>query len=171
MAIGSYAIGAAPVGAAHRRIIIVPVPLQVVGVDRLLASFAKQRIMNLAEPFAPIEVGEIDYFVFDFTCEVGNEDIVTVYWSCRLTPFSIGADPAAGSRVPAGPQLPAHAVYQRSCDGSLTQRTGYFGIAPVGPMPASAAGATYIIGAMAYLSGGTRRIALNSTVQCVLPGQ
>jgi hypothetical protein len=37
-------------------------------------------------------------------------------------------------------------------------------------MPVSAAGATYMIGAMAYMTGGIRKIALNASMECVLPG-
>jgi hypothetical protein len=38
-------------------------------------------------------------------------------------------------------------------------------------MPPSAAGANYIIDAIAYLSADGVTLADNSTVQCVLPGQ
>ena len=126
--------------------------------------------MRLAEEFDPIEVGEIDYFAFDFTADVGSEDIVAVEFSCRLTPFSAGVDPAPQSRIWGGLWPAAHTLDVRSIDGSIRQREGFFAVAAVGPMPASAAGATYILGATAYLSGGVRRISLNSTVQCVLSG-
>jgi hypothetical protein len=127
--------------------------------------------MKLAEEFDPIEVGEVDYFAFDFTADVGTEDIVAVEFSCRLTPFTAGADPAPQTRIWRGLWPPAHTLEIRTPDGSIRQKTGYFAVAAVGPMPASAAGATYIIGATAYLSGGVRKISLNSTLQCVLSGQ
>lgn len=127
--------------------------------------------MKLAKSFTEIEVGEVDAFAFDFTRDVGDEDIVVCQWSCRLAPFSQGADPNPESRVPSGALPPQHTLPFRADDGSLQYKTGFFAVAMVGPMPASAAGATYILEAVAFLSGGTRQIALNSTVQCVLPGQ
>jgi hypothetical protein len=127
--------------------------------------------MKLDKPFTAIEVGEIDNFAFDFTRDVGDEDIVTCQWSCRLAPFSQGTDLNPEMRVPSGPLLPQHTLPFRADDGSLQYKKGFFAVAPVGPMPASAVGATYILEAVAFLSGGTRQIALNSTLQCVLPGQ
>jgi hypothetical protein len=127
--------------------------------------------MKLDKPFTAIEVGEIDNFAFDFTRDVGDEDIVACQWSCRLAPFSQGADMNPETRVPSGPLPPQHTLPFRADDGSLQYKSGFFAVASVGPMPASAAGATYILEAVAFLSGGTRQIALNSTLQCVLPGQ
>jgi hypothetical protein len=127
--------------------------------------------VKIDKSFTPIEVGEIDNFAFDFTRDVGDEDIVACQWSCRLAPFSQGADLNPEMRVPSGRLPPQYKLPYRADDGSLQYKSGFFAVAPVGPMPASAAGATYILGVVAFLSGGTRQIALNANVQCVLPGQ
>lgn len=127
--------------------------------------------MKIVPPFDPIEVGEIDSFAFDFTRDVGNEDIVSVQWSCQLWPYSSGSDPAPQNRVPAGLQQPQHQLTKRDATGNLMSLTGFFAVAAVGPMPVSAAGATYILEATAYLSGGVRQIKLNALLPCVMPGQ
>jgi hypothetical protein len=54
-------------------------------------------------------------------------------------------------------------------DGALQTRTGFFSIAAIGSMPATAAGGTYILEATADLSDG-RVLKLNSTVLCKPPG-
>lgn len=126
--------------------------------------------MKVVPAFDPIEVGEIDSFAFDFTQDVGAEDIVSVAWSCRLWPYSTGVDPAPQKRVPAGLQSPQHSLSRRDANGNLVNVTGFFAIAAVGPMPVSAAGATYILEATAYLSGGVRQLKLNALLPCVLPG-
>jgi len=51
----------------------------------------------------------------------------------------------------------------------LQTRTGFFSIASIGGMPASAAGGTYILEASATLSDG-RVLKLNAAVLCKSPG-
>ena len=129
--------------------------------------------MRLLTPVDPLEVGEIDTFLFDFTPDVGASFMLPPVpgqpsVTCRLTPFSPGSDPDPQSRV-ANDRIST--IYQiRGPDDSIQTKVGAFALADIGPLPASAAGATYILDAVAVLSDG-RRIALNSTVQCVLPGQ
>ena len=127
--------------------------------------------MKLDRQFTAIDVGEIDTFAFDFTRDVGDEDIVACQWSCRLAPFSKGADPNPETRVPTGMLPPQHKLPFRADDGSLQYKSGFFAVAPVGPMPASAAGGTYILKAVAFLSGGIREISLWTYLPCDLPGQ
>lgn len=126
--------------------------------------------MRLSKPFDPIEVGEVDIFAFDFTLDVGGADIVSSQWTCRPAPFSAVADPVANTRIVVNGNGAQRAVQSRAADGSLQTKNGYFGVAQLGPLPASVAGATYILDCVAFLTDG-RQIALNSTVQCVLPGQ
>lgn len=124
--------------------------------------------MRINTPFAPIEVGETDCFVFDFTPDVGAASIASTNWSCTLGTYETAIDPAPQSRVlSAAPQT---AIQVRSLmDGSLQTRMGAFSVAYIGGMPVSAAGGTYILEATANLSDG-RVLKLNSTVQCKLPG-
>src|SRR5262249_23517050 len=120
--------------------------------------------MRLATPFDPIEVGEIDNFAFDFTADMGAATMVSTSWTCALAPFQTVTDPAPQSRVLS---VSAQTTIQlRSpADGSLLTRTGFFSIALIGGMPATAAGGTYILEATVVLSDG-RVLKLNSAVLC-----
>ena len=124
--------------------------------------------MRIATPFAPIEIGEADYFAFDFMADMGAATIVSTSWNCALGPYETAIDPTPQSRVfSVSPQT---AIQVRSpTDGSLQTRTGAFSVALIGGMPASAAGGNYVLEATANLSDG-RVLKLNSTVQCKLPG-
>jgi hypothetical protein len=124
--------------------------------------------MRVATPFDPIEVGELDYFVFDFTPDMGAATIVSTSWTCALGPYETAVDPAPQSRIlSASPQT---ALQLRSpMDGSLQTRAGSFSVSWIGGMPVSAGGGTYILEATANLSDG-RVLKLNATVQCKLPG-
>ena len=121
--------------------------------------------MRLAMAFDPIEVGEVDNFAFDFTADVGAATIASTNWTCALAPYQTETDPAPQTRI-----LSASAqtlIQIRSpLDGSVQNITGFFSVASVGGMPASAIGGTYILEATADLTDG-RSLKLNSTVQCV----
>jgi hypothetical protein len=124
--------------------------------------------MRLVTPFDPIEVGEFDNFAFDFAADVGAATIVATSWTCQLSGFAAASDPAPQSRIVAA--APQTEIAVRSpVDGSLSQKTGFFSVALIGGMPASAAGGTYVLEATVVLSDG-RTLKLNSTVQCKLPG-
>jgi hypothetical protein len=124
--------------------------------------------MRLPTPFDPIEVGEIDNFVFDFTADMGAATIKSTSWTCALAPYQTATDPAPQSRVLS--VSPQTAIQIRSpIDGSLQMRLGFFSVALIGGMPISAAGGTYILEATANLSDG-RVLNLDATVQCKLPG-
>jgi hypothetical protein len=124
--------------------------------------------MRIATPFDPIEIGEIDNFVFDFTADVGAATIVSTAWTCTLTPYQTAVDPAPQSRVLAVSVQTATQVCS-PVDRSLQIRTGAFSVGSVGGMPISAAGGTYILEATANLSDG-RILTLNATVLCTPPG-
>ena len=123
--------------------------------------------MRLAEAFDPIELGEIDNFAFDFTADMGAATMVSTSWTCALAPFQTATDPAPQSRVLSVSAQTA--IQLRTPDGSLQTRTGFFSVATVGGMPATAAGATYILEASAALSDG-RVLKLNAAVLCKPPG-
>jgi hypothetical protein len=120
-------------------------------------------------PFDPIEVGEVDNFVFDFTADMGAASIVSTSWSCQLAPYQPQTyDPAPEARVLA--VAAQNAIQVRTADdGLLKTKTGFFSVASIGGMPISASGAIYVLEATANLSDG-RVLKLNSTVLCKLPG-
>src|SRR5580704_5827362 len=99
--------------------------------------------MRIATPFAPIEIGEADYFAFDFMADVGAATIVSTSWNCALGPYETAIDPTPQSRVFSVSRQTA--IQLRSpMDGSLQTRTGAFSVALIGGMPASAAGGNYV---------------------------
>jgi len=124
--------------------------------------------MRLATPFDPIEVGEIDNFVFDFTADMGAATMVSTSWTCALAPFQTVTDPMPQSRVLSVSTQTAIQL-RAPADRSLQTLTGFFSVASIGGMPISAAGGTYILEATAALSDG-RVLKLNSTVLCKPPG-
>lgn len=124
--------------------------------------------MRIATPFAPIEVGEVDNFVFDFTADMGAATIASTTWTCTLAPYQTAVDPAPQSRVLS--VSPQTTIQVRSpLDGALQLRTGAFSVALIGGMPMSAAGGTYVLEATVNLSDG-RVLMLNATVLCEPPG-
>lgn len=124
--------------------------------------------MRIATPFEPIEVGEVDYFAFDFTPDVGAATLISTSWSCTLSSYETAIDPAPQSRVLSVSAQTAIQV-RSLLDDSLQTRTGMFSVGLIGGMPLSAAGGTYILEATADLSDG-RVLKLNATVQCRSPG-
>ena len=124
--------------------------------------------MRIVTPFDPIEIAEIDNFVFDFTADVGAATIVSTAWTCTLAPYQTAIDPAPQSRVLAVSVQTAIQVCS-PLDRSLQIRTGVFSVGSVVGMPMSAAGGTYILEATANLSDG-RVLKLSATVLCKAPG-
>jgi hypothetical protein len=125
-------------------------------------------LMRIVTPFAPIEVGEIDYFAFDFTPDVGAATIASTNWTCTLSPYETAIDPTPQSRILSVSTQTALQV-RSPIDGSVQTRTGAFSVGLIGNIPISAAGGTYILEATANLSDG-RVLKLNAAVQCKLPG-
>jgi hypothetical protein len=124
--------------------------------------------MRIATSFDPIEVGEVDYFAFDFTPDVGAATIVSTSWTYALSSYETAVDPAPQSHILS--VSPQTAIQMRSpLDDSLQTRMGAFSVGLVGGMPVSAAGGIYILEATADLSDG-RVLKLNATVQCKLQG-
>lgn len=124
--------------------------------------------MRIATPFDPVEVGEIDNFAFDFTADVAGAEIRSTDWTCTLAPYQTATDPTPQSRILSVSTQTAILV-RSPVDGSLQTRAGCFSVASIGGMPASAAGATYILEATANLSDG-RTLKLNAMVQCRTSG-
>jgi hypothetical protein len=124
--------------------------------------------MRLPMPFDPIEVGEVDNFAFDFAADVGAATITSTSWTCTMAPYQTATDPSPQSRVLS--TAVATMVQIRSpLNGSLQVKTGFFSVASIGNIPASAVGGTYIIESTAVLSDG-RILKLNSTLLCTPPG-
>jgi hypothetical protein len=123
--------------------------------------------MRLPMAFDPIEVGEIDNFAFDFTADVGGSTIAFTNWTCALAPYQTATDPTPQSRILSASTQTMIQI-RSPLDGSLQTMTGFFSVASVGGMPASAVGGTYVLEATANLSDG-RVLKLNSTVLCAEP--
>lgn len=126
-------------------------------------------VMRIATPFDPIEVGETDIFVFDFTADVGGATILSTIWTCVLAPYQTASDSAPQSRVMAVSAKTAIQM-RSSVDGSLQTREGAFSVGLIGGMPLTSVGGIYILEATANLSD-SRVLKLNATVQCKLSGQ
>jgi hypothetical protein len=124
--------------------------------------------MRVPTAFDPIEVGEIDTFAFDFTADVGAASIVSTAWTCTLAPHQTAIDPSPQARV-LGSSAQTSIMARSPLDGSLEMKSGFFSVASIGGMPASAAGATYVLEATVNLSDG-RVLKLNSSILCVQPG-
>jgi hypothetical protein len=123
--------------------------------------------MRLPAPFDPIRINEIDNFAMDFTADMGAALIVSTNWSCALAPYQTATDPTPQARVLTA--APETMIQVRSpLDGSLQSKTGFFSVALIGGMPASAVGGTYILEATVNLSDG-RELKLSSTVLCAPP--
>ncbi len=123
--------------------------------------------MRLPMAFDPIEAGEIDNFAFDFSADVGAATIASTNWTCALAPFQTATDPTPQFRILSS-SAPTMIQVRSPLDGSLQTLTGFFSVASVGGMPASAVGGTYVLEATANLSDG-RILKLNSTVLCAPP--
>lgn len=124
--------------------------------------------MRLPTPFDPIEVGEVDNFAFDFTADVGAATIASTSWTCTMAPYQTATDPSPQSRV-LSTAVTTMVQVRSPLSGSLETKTGFFSIASIGNMPASAVGGTYIVEATAVLSDG-RTLKLNSTILCASSG-
>jgi hypothetical protein len=120
--------------------------------------------MRLRTPFDPIEPGEVDNFVFEFTADMGAATIVSTSWTCALAPYQTATDLSPQSRILSAS---AQTVIQirDPLTGALLTKTGFFSVAQIGGMPTSAIGATYVLEATVVTSDG-RTLTLNSTVLC-----
>ncbi len=119
--------------------------------------------MRIAQAFDPIEVGETDNFVFDFTNEMGSAFIVSTSWTCGLAPYQTITDPNPQSHIMAAQPLAAVQVRSSLDPSQLITKTGSFSVALIGGFTISQASGTYVLEATANLSDG-RTLKLNSTV-------
>jgi hypothetical protein len=122
--------------------------------------------MRLAQSFDPIEVGEFDNFAFDFSADIGAATMVSTSWICILAKLQTVADPNPQSHVVSAS---VQTTIEILSGGVLRPISGWFSVARIGGMPASAAGGVYVLEATAILSDG-RILKLNSTVACVAAG-
>lgn len=123
--------------------------------------------MRIPRPFSPLEPGETDNFVFDFTGDQGNANPATVAFTCSLssgTDTTVAQDPSPNSRVLSS--IIQTTLYVRSpITNVVTVRTGCFAVASVGGLPTTAVGATYVLEAQMTFSDG-RTVSYNSTFLC-----
>ena len=124
--------------------------------------------MRLAQPFDPIEPGEIDSFVFDFTPDIGAATIASTSWTCAHAPYQTVIDPSPQSHILSSVTA-TQIQFRSSIDGNVRSQIGAFSVGMVGGFPASVTGAVYILEATANVSDG-RVLKLNSTVTVKIPG-
>ena len=124
--------------------------------------------MNLARPFDPLEVGESDNFVFDFTGDVGSATVASTTWSCTVASGQDGTDPTASSRI-VSTSFPTSIQVRSPTDGSITTRNGAFSMALVGSAPSTMVGSYYVLEASVTLSDA-RVLKLNALVKVVATG-
>jgi len=122
--------------------------------------------MRIAQPFSKIQVGEFDNFGFDFSDEMAAAIMLSTSWICILSKLQTVADPNPQSHVVSAS---VQTTIQKQVGGVLQPVNGWFSVARIGGMPASAAGGVYVLEATANLSDG-RILKLNSTVECVAAG-
>jgi hypothetical protein len=122
--------------------------------------------VKLTTRFDPIAPGEKDDFAFDFTADMGSAELTSATWTISVSPQRKDHNPQSrliDSRV-------ATRMYLRSSeDGSLTLRDGFFAIATLGNIPASAVGGTYMLSALATVTdpdGGVRLLNLSVDLPC-----
>jgi hypothetical protein len=120
--------------------------------------------MRLPNAFSPMEPGEQDTLVFDFTADAGAAEIVSTSWTCTLAPYQVATDPNPSDRIIS--VAAANKVQRRDpITGALITKYGSFSVAVVGSMPISALGAIYVLEATVMLNDG-RVLKLNSTILC-----
>jgi hypothetical protein len=122
--------------------------------------------VKLRTPFAPIVPGEIDDFAFDHTPDMGNSTLTSATWTCAFAPR--GHDPAPQSRILAT-RMATRINVRSPIDGTLQMRSGYFTIATVGNVPASAAGGTYTLEVQVDVTdpdGHVRELDLSADIPC-----
>jgi hypothetical protein len=123
--------------------------------------------MRTAQPFSKIQVGEVDNFGFDFSDDMGAAIMLSTSWACMLSKLQTVIDPNPQSRVIGLPSV--QTTIQKQVGGVLQPVNGWFSVARIGGMPATAAGGVYVLEATANLSDG-RILKLSSTVECVAAG-
>jgi hypothetical protein len=122
--------------------------------------------MRLPMSFDPLEIGEVDNFAFDFSADMGAATMVSTSWICILAKLQTVIDPNPQSRVISAS---VQTTIEILSGGILRPVNGWFSVARIGGMPASAAGGVYVLEATANLSDG-RILKLNSTVACMAAG-
>lgn len=124
--------------------------------------------MRIDRPFSPLEVGEVDNFVFDFTGDMGNALPTGTSWTCQIAPNQEGTDPDPQSHILSTAMQTVLQV-RSPIDDVLSNRSGYFSVALVGDFPDTMGGSNYTLEATVTTNDG-RTLALNATVRCQIPG-
>jgi hypothetical protein len=114
-------------------------------------------LVDFASPLAP---GETDTFVFDFTAEASQAEILSAAWTVRMLPYQSGNGyaPVISAPVPAyvAQSSVTTIVQQEAPLPGLPLQTlnGQFAVAEIGGFPPSAAGSWFILEATVTLSDG-----------------
>ncbi len=125
--------------------------------------------MRLPLAFDPLEVGEIDFFAFNFEADMGAASMLSTAWTATFIPHQVASDPSPQAII-LNTSLSTTIQVRSPVDGSIVTKNGFFSIAKIGGMPLSAQSGTYILDAALTLSDG-RILKLNSTCVCKAAGQ
>ena len=116
--------------------------------------------MFVVEPASPLAPGETDTFVFDFTADAGQAEILAVSWTVRMLPYQPGNGyaPVISAPVPAYviQSRPTAMVQQPAALSGLPSQTliGRFAVAEIGGFPQSAVGSWFLAQATVTLNDG-----------------
>ena len=130
---------------------------------------------NDVRPFDPIAPDEIDTFAFDLSGEIGQAEIVSTTWTCRMLPYQPGNGYAGTISAP-GPYIFGNSTADMvQASASLSGQsgltlTGKFALAEIGGFPATAAGSWFAITVRVALSDG-RRLRSAAPVLCSSNGR
>lgn len=116
--------------------------------------------MLLVNPASPLAPGETDTFVFDFTADAGQAEILTAVWTVRMLPYQPGNGYAPVISAPVSAYVAqsrtTNMVQQPGALPGLPPQSlgGQFATAEIGGFPPSAAGSWFIVEATVALSDG-----------------
>jgi hypothetical protein len=125
--------------------------------------------MRLPIAFDPLEVGEVDFFAYNFAADMGNASMVSTAWTATFLPHQVATDPNPQAII-LSTSVATSIDVRSPVDNSIVTLNGFFSIAKIGNMPASAQSGVYVLDAALTLSDG-RILKLNSTCTCKAPGQ
>jgi hypothetical protein len=114
--------------------------------------------MIFVEPASPLAPGETDTFVFDFSADAGQAEILTVVWTVRMLPYQPGNGyaPVMSAPVPGyvTQSRAANTVQQPAAIPGLPPQTltGQFAIAEIGGFPPAASGSWFLVEATVTLN-------------------
>jgi hypothetical protein len=128
--------------------------------------------MLIVEPASPLAPGETDTFVFDFTADAGQAELLTAVWTVQMLPYQPGNGYASERSAPVSAYViqsrTANMVQQLAPLRGLPPRTltGQFATAEIGGFPSAATGSWFAVECTVTLNDG-RILKASVYVQCL----